>query len=140
MPLKGRSYTWSNMQDQPLMQKLDWFFTSPAWTLSYPNTMVIPLTKSMPDHTPRKIQIRTHIPKETLFRFENYWVMLPGFIETVSMVWISSAHPNKGINFSAKLKATRMALKKWNGRRSNFSILIKHCNIIIAFLDDLKKL
>jgi hypothetical protein len=30
LPLKGRSYTWSNMQEQPLMQQLDWFFTSPA--------------------------------------------------------------------------------------------------------------
>lgn len=23
LPLKGRSYTWSNMQEQPLMQQLD---------------------------------------------------------------------------------------------------------------------
>lgn len=45
--LKGRSYTWSNMQEQPLMQQLDWFFTSPAWTLSYPNTIVLPLAKSV---------------------------------------------------------------------------------------------
>lgn len=25
LPIKGRSYTWSNMQEQPLMQQLDWF-------------------------------------------------------------------------------------------------------------------
>ena len=28
IPLKGRNYTWSNMQDSPLLEKLDWIFTS----------------------------------------------------------------------------------------------------------------
>lgn len=40
LPLKGRSYTWSNMQDSPLLQQLDWFFTTVSWTTSYPNTLV----------------------------------------------------------------------------------------------------
>jgi hypothetical protein len=26
IPLKGRRFTWSNMQDTPLLQRLDWFF------------------------------------------------------------------------------------------------------------------
>jgi hypothetical protein len=30
IPLKGRMYTWSNMQNSPLVEKLDWIFTSPA--------------------------------------------------------------------------------------------------------------
>ena len=25
LPLKGRRYTWSNMQDNPLLEQLDWF-------------------------------------------------------------------------------------------------------------------
>ena len=29
LPLKGRAFTWSNMQSQPLLEQLDWFFTSP---------------------------------------------------------------------------------------------------------------
>jgi exonuclease III len=28
LPLKGRKYTWSNMQNNPLLEQLDWFFTS----------------------------------------------------------------------------------------------------------------
>jgi hypothetical protein len=28
LPLKGRRFTWSNMQAQPLLEQLDWFFTS----------------------------------------------------------------------------------------------------------------
>ena len=26
--LKGRAFTWSNMQQSPLLEQLDWFFTS----------------------------------------------------------------------------------------------------------------
>jgi hypothetical protein len=29
LPLKGRAFTWSNMQSEPLLEQLDWFFTSP---------------------------------------------------------------------------------------------------------------
>jgi len=28
LPIKGRLYTWSNMQQDPLLEQLDWFFTS----------------------------------------------------------------------------------------------------------------
>jgi exonuclease III len=28
LPLKGRKFTWSNMQKEPLLERLDWFFTS----------------------------------------------------------------------------------------------------------------
>lgn len=28
LPIKGRAFTWSNMQDSPLLEQLDWFFTS----------------------------------------------------------------------------------------------------------------
>ena len=32
LPIKGRTYTWSNMQQDPLLEQLDWFFTSCSWT------------------------------------------------------------------------------------------------------------
>ena len=32
LPLKGRKYTWTNMQTVPLLEQIDWFFTTPSWT------------------------------------------------------------------------------------------------------------
>jgi hypothetical protein len=32
IPLKGREFTWSNMQDSPLLERLDWVFTSPGFS------------------------------------------------------------------------------------------------------------
>jgi hypothetical protein len=72
LPLKGRAYTWSNMQSSPLLEQVVWFFTSVAWTNIYPQTLVLPLARITSDHIPRKIQIGTRIPKANIFRFENY--------------------------------------------------------------------
>jgi hypothetical protein len=45
LPIKGRAFTWSNMQADPLLEQIDWFFTSAAWTHKYPKTMVNPLAR-----------------------------------------------------------------------------------------------
>jgi len=45
LPLKGRAFTWSNMQQSPLLEQLDWFFTTVNWTTTFPNTLALPLAK-----------------------------------------------------------------------------------------------
>lgn len=64
IPLKGRSFTWSNMQDNPLLEKLDWIFTNPQWTSDHPYTMAFPLAKISSDHVPIKVQIDSIKPLE----------------------------------------------------------------------------
>jgi hypothetical protein len=50
IPLHGRKYTWTNKQHPPLLERLDWFFTSQNWTLSYPNTVAHSLVMEVSDH------------------------------------------------------------------------------------------
>lgn len=83
IPLKGRKYTWSNMQDDPLLERLDWFFTSASWTLSYPNTLAFPLARSTFAHVPCVIKIQTTMPKSNIFRFENWWLQQDSFMPLV---------------------------------------------------------
>lgn len=71
LPIEGRSYTWSNMKDEPLLEYLD-CFTSSNWTSEFPNTMVLPLDKATSDHIPCVVNTETIIPKSKIFRFENY--------------------------------------------------------------------
>jgi hypothetical protein len=33
IPLSGQEFTWSNKQQQPLLERLDWFFINQAWSL-----------------------------------------------------------------------------------------------------------
>jgi endonuclease/exonuclease/phosphatase family metal-dependent hydrolase len=83
LPLKGRAFTWSNMQDNPLLEQLDWFFTSVNWTLDFASTMVTPLARPTFDHVPCRISIETKIPRSKIFRFENYWASHSTFLSTV---------------------------------------------------------
>jgi exonuclease III len=87
LPIKGRSFTWSNMQNEPLLEQLDWFLTSHSWTIKYPNTTVKPLARPTSDHIPCVISVGTSIPKAQVFRFENHWVRMPGFLEVVQTIW-----------------------------------------------------
>jgi endonuclease/exonuclease/phosphatase family metal-dependent hydrolase len=92
VPLKGRAYTWSNMQQEPLLEQLDWCFTSANWISNYPNNLMLPLARTPLDHTPCMVQIDTSNPKAQLFTFENSWVDQLGFLDVVSLVWSSEVH------------------------------------------------
>lgn len=120
LPLKGRSYTWSNMQSSPLLEQLDWFFTSFAWTPKFPNTMVLPLARITSDHVPCKVAIGTSIPRSNIFCFENYWAQLPS-------LWMWCRMPGKP---SRELVTVLMSLQpsssSWEGL---WNIGLKTCPI-----------
>jgi endonuclease/exonuclease/phosphatase family metal-dependent hydrolase len=52
IPLKGQTFTWSNMQRQPLLEKLDWCFVSPAWSSNFPAASALTLARGASDHVP----------------------------------------------------------------------------------------
>ena len=83
LPLKGRAFTWRNMQQNPLLEHLDWFFTLVNWTTIYPNTEVLPMAKPISDHIPCNVMTGTYIPKAKIFRFENFLPDHPGFFDVV---------------------------------------------------------
>jgi hypothetical protein len=139
LPIKGRSYTWSNMQSTPLLEQLDWYFTTTDWTLSFPNTQVHPLSRPVSDHIPCVVKIDSKIPKAAIFRFENYWIRQPGFFEVVANIWAMNAEGNSARVISMKLKWLRKALKKWKGNISNMDMLINNCNSVILMLDELEE-
>jgi hypothetical protein len=140
IPLKGRKYIWSNMQEDPLLEQIDWCFTSANWIQSYPNTLVLPLSKPTSDHTPCKIQIGTTIPKAQIFRFENHWIQQLGFLEIVQSVWNSEIRGNNiASRITAKFKLLRRVLKRWGKTLSQLNTAIQTCNDILSILDSLEE-
>jgi hypothetical protein len=139
LPLKGRKFTWSNMQMDPLLEQLDWFFTSPNWTIDFPNTEVFPLAKITLDHTPCKISINTRIPKANIFRFENFWAEHEDFVDIVCRSWTGNIKENTAVKqISKTLKRLRRDLKDWSKNLSKLGQLIRNCNTVIGFLDNLE--
>jgi hypothetical protein len=94
LPLKGRSFTWSNMQSVPLLEQLDWFFTSSNWISDYPNSVVLPLAKTGSDHVPCVVTINMSIPKSNCFGLKIIGWRCQG---------LPSVCPILGINLLGKL-------------------------------------
>lgn len=127
------------MQQDPLLEQLDWFFTSLHWTNVYPNTMVKPLGKPVSDHVPCIISIQTCIPRSKVFRFEPFWILHPGFMDLVQDVWNRPVRAqNAATLLCRKFKALRHALKIWSKNLSRLSVAIANCNESLAHLDDLE--
>jgi hypothetical protein len=140
LPIKGRAFTWSNMQMDPLLEQIDWFFTSSAWTLAYPNTLVNLLARPISDHVPCVISINTTIPKAQIFRFENHWVRLPGFMDVVKTIWEIHCPGDSAKVLSKKFKLLRKGLKKWSQSISVLNTIIENCNKVILKLDNYEEL
>ena len=115
------------------------FFTSASWITQYPLTQVAPLARTASDHVPCVISICTTITKAHIFRFENYWVHQPGFMDCVREVWNKPSHKaHITAAIMDKLKSLRFALKKWQKGLSHIKSLIEKCNWLILWLDDLE--
>ena len=139
LPVKGRTYTWSNMQTDPLLEQIDWFFTSLHWTNAYPKTLVKPLGKPVSDHIPCVVTIETKIPRSKLFRFESYWTLHPWFMDIVREVWEWPVrNANAATILCRKFKALRYALKIWSKNISRLSVAITNCNAVLADLDEME--
>jgi hypothetical protein len=136
IPLKGKKFTWSNMQDSPLLQRLDWFFKSVAWTTTFPNTIALPLVMTTSDHVPCVISIQTSIPKSSVFRFENRWLDTHDFLSTVGKVWTQSIHyADAAKSITVKFKILRKELKKLSNSISSINNDITYLNALISLID-----
>jgi hypothetical protein len=106
LPLKGKRFTWTNKQRSPLLERLDWFFTSPSWTLSYPNTFVTPLIMETSNHTPCAISISNAIPKHHIFKLR-----IIGSITLISSILFSKV----GLCLLINLIQLRLSLPNLKG-------------------------
>jgi len=103
------------MQQTPLLEQLDWFFTTVNWTTTFPNTLSLPLAKTTSDHVPCKVSIGTSIPRSNIFRFENFWPQCTSYAQVVEEAWNGTALGNqvdilRGLD--AKFRQTTQALKR----------------------------
>ena len=140
IPIKGMSFTWSNMREDPLLEQLDWVFTSCQWTLSFPNTSANTMAKPISDHVPILVKVCTKIPKGHIFRFENHWFKQPGFLQMVKDSWTQPIRETSSAGtISAKFKRLRYACKHWGQKLAHIKLLIEKCNWVITFFDQLEE-
>lgn len=92
------------------------------------------------DHAPCIVQIGTSIPKSNIFIFENYWLKIPGFQDTVKSIWEQEVQANTSAKrITTKFKRLRKGLKIWSKSISQLSMLIKNSNKLVLFFDILEE-
>ena len=114
MRLGGRRFTWSNAQADPVLTKIDHVFFSDEWDLIFPDTHLQAIGSACSDHAPLLLQGYVNAPRKTSFKFEEFWMRMPGFKETVAEAWnkhIQDTDPIRRIHI--KLSRMAKALKKW---------------------------
>ena len=139
LPLHGRRFKWTNKQPSPLLERLDWFFTSNAWTTNYPGTSVKSLVMETSDHWKSVIEIVTSIPKSRIFRFENHWLEREDFITVLLQGWNcqqSVTDPAKVL--ITKFNNLRKALKVWNARTPSLLNAVSNNKLILNLLDTIE--
>jgi exonuclease III len=141
MPLQGRSFTWSNEQEEVIMARLDRFLFNPGWDDLYPISDLTALSTNISDHCPLLMTCSSVRPRSHRFRFENSWPKLPGFFEVVQSSWSSVAHDGDPLRvFDAKLTATAKALRSWGQKKqSQMGLLFQVANEVILRLDEARE-
>jgi hypothetical protein len=90
LPLHGRRFTWTSScsaQAVATMKKIDRVFCSTSWEELFPTTHIHAWASTCSYHCPLILQGNTSPRKYKGFRFESYWLKIPGFLDVVKQAW-----------------------------------------------------
>jgi hypothetical protein len=62
-------------------------FATADWFSEFPNHLLKPLSSYCSDHCPLLLQLHAFTGAKRRFRFESFWVKLPGLSEVVAAAW-----------------------------------------------------
>jgi exonuclease III len=85
--LAGRRFTWSNDQQNTMLTRIDHMFCTDDWDILFPDAHLQAISSRSSDHLPLILQGDASTPRKPSFKFEEFWLRLPGFAETVALAW-----------------------------------------------------
>lgn len=136
--LVGRSFTWSSNQDTPTLTRIDRAFCTTEWEEHYIDPVLLPLSSSASDHCPILLTLLDTPYIQPRFRFESFWVNMPGFHDCVRDAWDKLVNSNQnplGI-LHIKLSRTAKALRSWSKTLvSQHKLAMTVCNEVICQLE-----
>ena len=113
--LQNRKFTWSNERQRPTMSRLDRFFCNAEWDATFSNHILNAFSTSLSDHCPLLLSNQSGPRRPSSFKFENYWVKLPGFKDVVRTAWDTPTDHHEPFHVLChKLHSTSQKLKAWS--------------------------
>ncbi|KAL0288912.1 UNVERIFIED_CONTAM: hypothetical protein Sangu_2637400 [Sesamum angustifolium] len=114
LPMQGERFTWHNcsLDGRSLWKRLDRLLVNDVWMDRWPNLYYTCLTPRTSDHSPMVLKGDCRNMQVSLFRFDNYLALSPGFLASVQSIW---RHPVVGTpmySVTRKLKALKPVFRQ----------------------------
>ncbi|KAK4380772.1 hypothetical protein Sango_3031800 [Sesamum angolense] len=127
MPMQGERFTWHNcsLDGRSLWKRLDRLLVNDVWMDRWPNLFYTCLTPRTSDHLPLVLKGDCRNMQVSLFRFDNYLALSPGFLASVQSIW---RHPVIGTpmySVTRKLKALKSVFLKQRRSKGDLAMNVK---------------
>jgi hypothetical protein len=113
--ISGGSFTWSDNQEVPNLEKLDRILVNKEWEALFPTSHVYKIPRAMSDHNPLILftqQVLRNRMRE--FRFELSWIKDTDFIVRVQRIWEEHTRDVRFLDkIQFKLKKVKKFIKGW---------------------------
>ncbi|XP_074346869.1 uncharacterized protein LOC141685677 [Apium graveolens] len=125
----GDIFTWFNKRSHtPVYKRLDRMVANSAWFNIYTEGNVFVKRRGIMDHNPLLFEEPIQLQKfGKPFQFFNFMIEIPGFLDLVSTAWSIHCTGSHVAQFSARLKHTKLLLRKFNKDHGNI-----HSNVQTA--------
>lgn len=136
IPLKGRKFTWSNMQNEPLLEQIDWVFTSINWTCYLPVHFLL----LWPDQLRSTSFAKFKMTLPSLRHKFSDWLSILVFMISSNLFGLLKLIPRTVLlEFLLYSIFWEQLLKKWSKNLSNLSSLIRNCSNTLQILDTIEE-
>ncbi|OMP14345.1 Endonuclease/exonuclease/phosphatase, partial [Corchorus olitorius] len=114
---KGQYFTWTNNREEGSMtwERLDRAFANQNWFNNYSEAVLTNLPITTSDHGPMILQLqKSQYYKRRPYRFEWMWTTHHDCKEIIRSNWMQNSQGSAAYQLVKKIKATSIALKRWN--------------------------
>ena len=114
--LNGCRFTWSNEQSPPTLVHLDRVLCTSDWEDAHGECHLRCLASVVSDHCPLLLDCAPMPTAYRRFHFEDFWLRLDGFQDTVAVAWGSVYDPDPFHRLMLRLQATARRLTSWSDK------------------------
>jgi endonuclease/exonuclease/phosphatase family metal-dependent hydrolase len=79
IPLLDRQFTWSNLQDTPILACLDHVLVNSDWSFALSDSTLTSSSCPTSDHVPLHLSASSKAPRSAVFQMENSWLLHSSF-------------------------------------------------------------
>ncbi|KAL0293097.1 UNVERIFIED_CONTAM: hypothetical protein Sradi_6956300 [Sesamum radiatum] len=133
LPFTGCPYTWHNCSDgtRSLWKRLDRMLANLAWLEVWPSSAYISALPSTSDHSPLILTGMDRIAERAIFRFDNYLVQLPGFLESVESIWKHRFIGTAMYNVVCKLKNLKAVFRRQQKQTGDLTNNVRRLSVFL---------